>query len=121
MYKPQPKRLVKNGSLTKDFVSPRSLADSAVLHALEARSALQASGSGRYALVVAFEFDKGRMLLFVFFIALLDLDVGILVAVLQDSWDLGAFIGGSVFAVVAMLKGAVVATWETDKAGYPSH
>jgi hypothetical protein len=109
--KTQLKRLVKNESLSKSFNNSKSLANSAMLQTLEAHSALEASGSERYALVVAFEFDKGRMFLFVFFIALLGLGVGgILVAVLHDNWDLGAFIGGSVFAVVAMLQGAVVAT-----------
>jgi hypothetical protein len=108
MDKMQPERLVKNENLTKGFVNPNLLVHSAVLQALEAHLALEVSGSGRHALVVAFEFDKGRMVFFMFLIALLGLGVGILVAVLQDNWDLGAFIGGSVFAFVAILQGALV-------------
>jgi hypothetical protein len=83
MDKMQPERLVKNESLTKDFVSLEPLTYSGVHHALETRSVLEASGSGRHALVVAFEFNKGRMFLFVFFIALLSLGIGVLVALLQ--------------------------------------
>jgi hypothetical protein len=111
MDKMQPERLVKDETLSKGFANPKSLPDSAVLHALEAYPALEASGSGRYALVVAFEFDKGRIFLFVFFIALLGLGVGVLVAVLQDDWNVGAFIGGSVFAFVALLQGALVSMY----------
>ena len=111
MDKMQPKRLVKNETLSKGFVNPKFLPDSAVLHALEAFSALEASGIGRHALVVAFEFDKGRMFLFVVFIALLGLGIGVLVAVLQDDWDVGAFIGGSMFAFVALLQGALVSMY----------
>jgi len=107
----QPKRLVKDNNLTKGFVNPTSLPDSAVLHALEADSALEALGSGRNALVVAFEFDRGRMFLFMVFFALLGLGIGILVAVLQNNWDLGAFIGGSVFAFVAIVQGALVSLY----------
>jgi hypothetical protein len=107
----QPKRLVKNENLTEGFVNPKSLVDSAVLQALEAHSALEAPGNGRQVLVFAFEFDKARMLFFMFLIALLGLSVGILVAVLQDNWDLGAFIGGSVFAFAAILQGAIVAMY----------
>ena len=51
------------------------------------------------------------MFLFVFFIALLGLGVGVLVAVLQDDWNVGAFIGGSVFAFVALLQGALVSMY----------
>jgi hypothetical protein len=61
--------------------------------------------------VVACEFDKGRMFLFVFFIALLGLDIGVLVALLQHDWDLGAFIGEPVFAFVAILQGALVSMY----------
>lgn len=107
----KPKRLVKNESLTEGFVNPESLLNSTVPQALEMHSAHEASGSGRQALVVAYEFDKGRMFLFVFFIALLGLGIGVLVAVLQDDWDVGAFIGGSVFAFVALLQGALVSMY----------
>lgn len=111
MDKMQPERLVKNENLSQGFTNPKYLADSAVLRALEAYSVHEVSGSERHALVVAFEFDKGRMFLFVFFIALLGLGVGIVVALLQDNWDLGAFIGGSVFAFVAILQGALVSMY----------
>ncbi|KAM0692423.1 hypothetical protein Q7P36_008626 [Cladosporium allicinum] len=84
----KPKRLVKNESLTEGFVNPESLLNSTVPQALEMHSAHEASGSGRQALVVAYEFDKGRMFLFVFFIALLGLGIGVLVAVLHNDWDL---------------------------------
>lgn len=106
-----PTRLVRNETLSEGFVKPNSLADSAVLHALEAHSALGALGSGRNALVVAFEFDRGRMFFFMFLFALLGLGIGILVAVLQNNWDLGAFIGGSVFAFVAIVQGALVSLY----------
>jgi hypothetical protein len=51
------------------------------------------------------------MFLFVFFIALLGLDIGVLVALLQHDWDLGAFIGEPVFAFVAILQGALVSMY----------
>jgi hypothetical protein len=106
-----PNALVKNENLFKSFINSELLADSAVAQALEAHSAHEVSGSGRHALVVDFEFDKGRIVLFVFFIALLGLGIGVLVAVLQENWDLGAFIGGSVFAFVAILQGALVSMY----------
>lgn len=103
--------LVKNQSLSNGFINPKCLADSAVVQALEAHSAHETSGSGRHALVVAFELDKARMFLYMFLIALLGLGTGVLVGVLHNNWDLGAFIGGSVFAFVAMLQGAVVSLY----------
>jgi len=106
-----PKRLVKNEILSKGFINPTSLADSAVLQALEAHSAEEAMGVGGHAVVVAFEFDRARMFLFMFLIALLGLGIGVLVAVLQNDWNVGAFIGGAVFAFVAILQGAVVSLY----------
>jgi hypothetical protein len=111
MDKTQRKRLVKNESLSTGFINPKLLPDSAVLEALEAFSAQEASESGRNALVVAFGFDKARMFLFMFLIALLGLGIGVLIAVLQKDWNVGAFIGGSVFAFVAILQGAVVSLY----------
>jgi hypothetical protein len=108
----QPKRLVQNEILSKGFVDKESLPDSAVLQALEAHSGhAVASGSEKKALVVAFEFDKARLFLFMFLIALLGLGIGVLVAVLQNDWNVGGFIGGSVFAFVAILQGAVVSLY----------
>jgi hypothetical protein len=112
MDKTQPKRLVKNEILSKGFAGKESLADSAVLQASQAHLGHDlASGSERHALVVAFELDKVRMFLFLFLIALLGLGIGVLVAVLQNDWNVGAFIGGSVFAFVAILQGAVVSLY----------
>ena len=79
MDKMQPKRLVKSQILTKGFAGKESLADSAVLQALEAHL-IQESGIGRHVLVVAFEFDKARFFLFMFLIALLGLAISVLVA-----------------------------------------
>jgi hypothetical protein len=112
MDKTQPKRMVKNEILSKGFIDPKSLADSAVLQALEAHSGHEvAPESERYALVVAFEFARARMFLFMFLIALLGLGIGVLVALLQQDWNVGAFIGGAVFAFVAILQGAVVSLY----------
>ena len=130
MAETQPKPLVRNEILSKGFVdkesladsavlqvfslpeAKESLADSAVLQALEAHSGhAVASGSEKKALVVAFEFDKARLFLFMFLIALLGLGIGVLVAVLQNDWNVGGFIGGSVFAFVAILQGAVVSLY----------
>jgi hypothetical protein len=112
MDKTQPKRLVKNEILSKVFIEPESLADSAVLQVLEALSSHEvASESERYALVVAFEFARARMFLFMFLIALLGLGIGVLVAVLQNDWNVGAFIGGAVLAFIAILQGAMVSLY----------
>ena len=104
MDKVQPKRLVKNGLLSKGFIDPESVADSAVFQALEAHSSHEsASGSERHALVVSFEFARARMFLFMLLVAVLGLGIGVLVAVLQNDWN--------VFAFVAILQGAVVSLY----------
>lgn len=64
--------------------------------------------SERHALVVGLELDKSRLSVFILVVASLGFVLGCGVAAATNNWELGAGIGGSFFAFVAVLQGTMV-------------
>lgn len=106
--------LVKNETLTRGYERPSSLVDSADMFTRALPSFQVKLGTGkpasseRHALVVALEFDKSRFSVIILFVAMLGLVMGCGIGAATRDWELGAGIGGSLFAFVAVLQGTMI-------------
>jgi hypothetical protein len=108
LHETQFEDLARNETLTRGYVRPSSLVDSADMFDRVLPSFRERPEEGkRHALVVALEVDRCRVSLVILMMAFIGFAVGASISIIKRDIGLGAEIGSALFGLVTVLQGMV--------------